>query len=63
MAKPFVAHLTLEGKCNMTSGVSGPCVGNVLPISRVNFPSLCFQATPCGVGDGVLHSTVFAAGI
>ena len=26
-------------------------------------PSLCYQDTPCSVGDGVLHSTAFAAGI
>jgi beta-glucosidase-like glycosyl hydrolase len=63
MAKSLVAQLTLEEKCNMTLGVGGPCAGNVLPISRLNLPSLCYQDTPCGVGDGVLHSTAFAAGI
>ncbi|CAF4438795.1 unnamed protein product [Rotaria sp. Silwood2] len=63
MAKSFVAQLTLEEKCNMTSGIGGPCVGNVLPVSRLNFNGLCFQDSPSGVGDGVLHSTAFAAGI
>jgi beta-glucosidase len=63
MAKSTVAQLTLEEKCNMTAGIGGPCVGNVLPVSRVNFSGLCFQDSPSGVGDGVLHSTAFAAGI
>ncbi|CAF3530561.1 unnamed protein product [Rotaria socialis] len=63
MAKSFVAQLTLEEKCNMTSGMGGPCVGNVVPIPRLNFNGMCFQDSPSGVGDGVLHSTAFAAGI
>jgi beta-glucosidase len=63
MAKSFVAQLSLEEKCNMTGGVEGPCVGNVLPISRLNFNGMCFQDSPSGVGDGVLYSTAFAAGI
>ena len=63
MAKSFVAQLTLEEKCNMTAGVGGACVGNVLPISRLNFTGLCFQDAPGGVGDHVQHSTAFAAGI
>ncbi len=63
MAKAFVQQLTLADKCSMTSGVGGGCVGNVLPISRVNFSGMCFQDSPSGVGDGVLQSTTFAAGI
>ena len=63
MAKSFVAQLTLEEKCNMTSGIQGLCVGNVLSIPRLNFSGLCFQDSPSGVGDRVLHSTAFASGI
>ncbi|CAF3869107.1 unnamed protein product [Rotaria sp. Silwood1] len=63
MAKAFVAQLTLEEKCNMTSGVKGPCVGNVLSVSRLNFTGLCFQDAPSGVGDGVQRSTAFPPGI
>jgi beta-glucosidase-like glycosyl hydrolase len=63
MAKAFVAQMTLEEKCNMTSGVRGPCVGTVLQVPRLNFSGLCFQDSPSGVGDHVLSSTAFAAGI
>jgi len=63
MAKLFVSQLTLEEKCNMTAGVGGACVGTVFPILRLNFTGLCFQDSPSGVGDGVLYSTAFAAGI
>ncbi|CAF1082617.1 unnamed protein product [Rotaria magnacalcarata] len=63
MAKSFVAQLTLEEKCNMTAGVKGACVGNVLPISRLNFTGLCFQDAPSGVGDSVQRSTAFPPGI
>lgn len=63
MAKSFVAQLTLEEKCNMTSGVRGACVGNVLPVPRLNFTGICFQDAPSGVGDGVQRSTAFPPGI
>ena len=63
IAKAFVANLTLEEKCRMTAGVGGRCVGNVLQIPRLNFSGMCYQDSPSGVGDGVLHSTAFAAGI
>jgi beta-glucosidase len=63
MAKSFVAQLNLTEKCGMTAGVGGPCAGNVLPIPRLNFNGMCFQDSPSGVGDGVLQSTPFAAGI
>ena len=63
MAKAFVKQLNLTEKCAMTSGVGGPCVGNVLPIPRLNFSGLCFQDSPSGVGDNVQYSTAFAPGI
>ena len=63
MAKAFAAQLTLEEKCKLTEGNGGPCVGDVPSVQRLNFSGLCFQDSPSGVGDGVLHSTAFAAGI
>ena len=63
MAKSFVAQLTLEEKCKMTSGVGGACVGNVLPVARLNFTGICFQDAPSGVGDGVQRATAFTPGI
>ena len=63
LAKDFVSKLTLEEKCNMTGGVAGGCVGNVLPIPRLNFNGMCYQDSPSGVGDRVAHSTAFSAGI
>jgi beta-glucosidase-like glycosyl hydrolase len=63
LAKAFVAQMTLEEKCNMTAGVPGPCAGLVSPVPRLNFSGLCFQDSPSGVGDGVLYTTAFAAGI
>ena len=63
MAKAFAAQLTLEEKCQLTEGHGGPCVGDVPSVSRLNFSGLCFQDSPSGVGDNVLYSTAFAAGI
>jgi len=63
MAKSFVAQLTLQEKCNITSGVRGACVGNVLPVPRLNFTGMCFQDAPAGVGDGVQRATAFPPGI
>jgi hypothetical protein len=58
MAKSFVQQLNLTEKCAMTSGVQGPCTGNVLSIPRLNFTGVCFQDSPSGVGDNVLETTV-----
>ena len=63
MAKSFVQQLNLTEKCAMTSGIKGPCAGNVLHIPRLNFSGMCFQDAPAGVGDGILQATAFAAGI
>ena len=63
MAKSFVQQLNLTEKCAMTSGVKGPCAGNVLSIPRLNFNGMCFQDSPSGVGDGVLQATAFVPGI
>jgi beta-glucosidase len=63
LAKAFAGQMTLEEKCNMTSGVGGHCVGFVSPVLHLNFGGLCFQDSPSGVGDGVQSSTAFSAGI
>jgi len=63
MAKAFVSQLTFDEKCNMTSGVVGPCAGNVLPVPRLNFNGLCFKDSPNGVGGSTLHSTDFSGAI
>lgn len=63
MAKAFVQQLNLTEKCAMTAGVGGPCVGNVLPVRRLNFTGMCLQDSPSGVGDGILYATAFVPGI
>ena len=63
MAKAFTAQLSLEQKCKMTAGIKGPCAGNIPAVPNLNFSGLCFQDTPSGVGDAILHSTAFPAGI
>lgn len=63
LAKEFVAKMTLEEKCNMTSGVRGPCTGYISPVPRLNFTGLCLQDAASGVAGGVLFSTVFPPGI
>ncbi|KAJ5296032.1 hypothetical protein N7508_010853 [Penicillium antarcticum] len=47
-AKKFVNKPTLEEKSWMATGQPGPCVGNVLPIPRLNFTGLCLQNGPQG---------------
>ncbi|KAI0178100.1 glycoside hydrolase superfamily [Pestalotiopsis sp. NC0098] len=61
-AKAFVAELTLEEKAWMVTGQPGPCVGNVLPIPRLNFSGLCLQNGPQGIEEGT-YSSVFVSGV
>lgn len=61
-AKAFVAELTLEEKTWMVTGQPGPCVGNVLPIPRLNFSGLCLQNGPQGIEEGT-YSSVFVSGV
>lgn len=43
-------------------GTSGPCIGNIAPIPRLNFSGLCLQDGPLAIRQSVL-SSVFPAGI
>ncbi|CAI7598569.1 unnamed protein product [Penicillium manginii] len=61
-AKNFVNKLTLEEKSWMATGQPGPCVGNVLPIPRLNFTGLCLQNGPQCVQQGD-YSSVFISSV
>ena len=63
LSKKFVDQLSLSEKCSLTSGVKGPCVGNIESIARLNFSGMCFEDAPSGVGDDTLWSTAFPPGI
>lgn len=57
--------MTLAEKVSLATGVgweNGACVGNIAPISRVNFPGLCLEDSPTGVRFGDFVSA-FPAGI
>lgn len=61
-AKDFVSQLTVDEKAWMATGQPGPCVGNVLPIPRLNFSGLCLQNGPQCVQQGD-YSSVFVSGV
>ncbi|KAJ5380547.1 uncharacterized protein N7496_002975 [Penicillium cataractarum] len=61
-AKQFVKKLTLEEKSWVATGQPGPCVGNVLPIPRLNFSGLCLQNGPQCVQQGD-YSSVFVSSV
>ncbi|KAI9038990.1 beta-glucosidase [Aspergillus affinis] len=61
-AKHFVSQLTDDEKAWMATGQPGPCVGNVLPIPRLNFTGLCLQNGPQCVQQGD-YSSVFVSGV
>ncbi|RAH70027.1 beta-glucosidase, partial [Aspergillus aculeatinus CBS 121060] len=61
-AKHWVSQLTLEEKTWMATGQPGPCVGNVLPIPRLNFTGLCLQNGPQCLEQGD-YSSVFVSGV
>jgi len=61
-AKGFVSQLTVDEKAWMATGQPGPCVGNVLPIPRLNFSGLCLQNGPQCVQQGD-YSSVFVSGV
>ncbi|KAJ5637655.1 hypothetical protein N7490_007534 [Penicillium lividum] len=61
-ARQFVKKLTIEEKSGMATGEPGPCVGNILPIPRLNFSGLCLQNGPQCVEEGS-YSSVFISGV
>ncbi|KAL5113430.1 hypothetical protein ACEQ8H_008698 [Pleosporales sp. CAS-2024a] len=61
-ARAFVSNLTLEEKAKMVTGTPGPCVGNILPIPRLNFKGLCLQDGPLAIRQAV-DASVFPAGL
>lgn len=46
----------------MVTGVSGPCVGNIPPISRLGFNGLCLQDGPLAIRQAD-YVSVFPAGL
>ncbi|KAK2614825.1 hypothetical protein N8I77_001623 [Diaporthe amygdali] len=64
-ANASLAKLSLQEKVNIVTGVGwdkGPCVGNTLAISSINYPQLCLQDSPLGIRFGKA-STAFTPGI
>ncbi|KAJ5660093.1 hypothetical protein N7507_006544 [Penicillium longicatenatum] len=61
-AQKWVKKLTTEEKAWMATGQPGPCVGNILPIPRLNFTGLCLQNGPQCVEEGS-YSSVFVSGV
>ncbi|KAF2004117.1 glycoside hydrolase family 3 protein [Amniculicola lignicola CBS 123094] len=61
-AQAFVAQLTLEEKAYMVTGQPGPCVGNIIPIPRLNFSGLCLQDGPLAIRVAD-YASVFSAGV
>lgn len=63
LATAFTKQMTLEEKCNMTSGIPSVCAGFVTPVPRLNFTGLCYKDSPSGVANHVQFSTAFIGGI
>ncbi|TGO43546.1 hypothetical protein BOTNAR_2506g00010 [Botryotinia narcissicola] len=64
-AKSMVAHMTTEGKSNLTTGAmttGNGCSGIIPAIQRLGFPGMCFQDSGNGV-RGVEFSSSFPSGI
>ncbi|KXT05832.1 hypothetical protein AC578_1018 [Pseudocercospora eumusae] len=61
-AKAFVSNLTLEEKIQIITGTSGPCVGNIAPIPRLEFSGLCLQDGPLAIRQAD-YASVFPAGL
>ncbi|EME83323.1 glycoside hydrolase family 3 protein [Pseudocercospora fijiensis CIRAD86] len=61
-ASYFVSNMTLEEKIQIITGTSGPCVGNIAPITRLNFGGLCLQDGPLAIRKAD-YASVFPAGV
>ncbi|EFX04586.1 beta-glucosidase 2 [Grosmannia clavigera kw1407] len=61
-ASAFLAQMTLDEKANFTTGFPGPCIGNTVPIERLNFPGLCLQDGPLAIRVAD-YASVFPAGV
>lgn len=61
-AEAFLAQLTLEEKSAIVTGTTGPCVGNIGPITRLGFNGLCIQDGPVAVREAD-YVSVFPAGV
>ncbi|KAF1992482.1 glycoside hydrolase family 3 protein [Aulographum hederae CBS 113979] len=64
-ANAFVAQLNVTEKANMVTGKLGldtPCIGNIIPIPRLNFKGLCLLDGPTAMNRADLVS-VFPAGL
>ncbi|KAF2727042.1 avenacinase [Polyplosphaeria fusca] len=61
-AKAFLAELSADEKAGIVTGTPGPCVGNIAPISRLNFSGLCLQDGPLAIRQAV-YASVFSAGL
>lgn len=61
-AEDFLNQLTLAEKAYLVTGVTGPCVGSIAPITRLGFSGLCLQDGPLSIrlADYV---SVFPAGL
>lgn len=61
-AKAWVAQLSTEEKSLLVTGTEGPCVGNIAPISRLNFTGICLQDGPLAIRQAT-YASVFPAGL
>ncbi|KAF3398431.1 putative beta-glucosidase G [Penicillium rolfsii] len=61
-SRQFVALLTLEEKADMVTGQPGPCVGNIVAITRLGFNGLCLQDGPLAIRVAD-YASVFSAGV
>ncbi|TPX66882.1 hypothetical protein SpCBS45565_g04171 [Spizellomyces sp. 'palustris'] len=64
-AKELIKELSVDEKVAIVTGIgwaNGPCVGNIHPVPKIQFPGLCLQDGPAGIrfADNV---TVFGASI
>ncbi|KAF5350817.1 hypothetical protein D9758_010381 [Tetrapyrgos nigripes] len=48
-ASALVANMTLAEKVNVTSGILGPCVGNLGGVPRLGIEGFCLEDGPAGV--------------